>query len=150
MLSFHGLELVVIFYFKYFVWIIYSCSPSMALNLLTFFSLGILNVPCDSLVSISRLWISMSLFFTWYSSSNFSPNTTQDPSKRLLQRAARSSLLMADTSGRDPTFSSTASGTPILLAVRYDLCSISVFIHIICRLKCRWKANFRIEMVDMK
>merc|ERR1719233_512930 len=70
--------LVVILYFNYFVWIIYSCSPSIALNLLTFFSLGILNVPCDSLVSISRLWISMSLFFTWYSSSNFSPKTMQD------------------------------------------------------------------------
>merc|ERR1719206_297589 len=41
---------------------VYSCSPSMALNLFTFFSLGILKVPWDSLVSISRLWISMSLF----------------------------------------------------------------------------------------
>merc|ERR1719186_2570040 len=84
------------------------------LSLFTFFSLGILNVPWDSLVSISKLWISMSLFFTWYSESNFSPKTTQDLSYRLLQRAARSSLLMAETSGRDPTFSRTASGTPIL------------------------------------
>merc|ERR1719260_603048 len=42
----------------------YSCSPSIALNLFTFFSLGILKVPWDSLVSISRLWISMSLFLT--------------------------------------------------------------------------------------
>merc|ERR1719477_396528 len=57
---------------------VYSCSPSMALNLFTFFSLGILKVPWDSLVSISRLWISTSLFFTWYSSSNFSPKTTQE------------------------------------------------------------------------
>merc|ERR1719233_175169 len=40
--------LVVILYFNYYVWIIYSCSPSIALNLLTFFSFGILNVPCDS------------------------------------------------------------------------------------------------------
>ena len=34
---------------------IYSCSPSIALNLFTFFSFGILKVPWDSLVSISRL-----------------------------------------------------------------------------------------------
>merc|ERR1719320_2044017 len=92
----------------------YSCSPSMALNLFTFFSLGVLKVPWDSLVSLSRLWISMSLFFTWYFSSNFSPKTTQDLSYSCLQRAARSSLLMAETSGMDPTFSRTASGTPIL------------------------------------
>merc|ERR1711936_387159 len=55
-----------------------SESPSIILNLLTFFSLGILKVPWDSLVSISRLWISMSLFLTWYSTSNFSPKTEQD------------------------------------------------------------------------
>merc|ERR1719244_400156 len=35
----------------------YSCSPSIALNLFTFFSLGILKVPWDSLVSISRLYV---------------------------------------------------------------------------------------------
>merc|ERR1719264_1335270 len=60
-------------------WMIYllsaSASSPIILNLLTFFSLWILKVPWDSLVSISRLWISMSLFLTWYSSSNFSPNT---------------------------------------------------------------------------
>merc|ERR1719260_538774 len=88
----------------------YSCSPSIALNLFTFFSLGILKVPWDSLVSISRLWISMSLFLTWYSTSNFSPKTEQDWSYSFLQRAERSSLLMEAMSGREPTFSSTASG----------------------------------------
>merc|ERR1712179_153962 len=39
-----------------------SSSSPIILNLFTFFSLGILKVPWDSLVSISRLWISMSLF----------------------------------------------------------------------------------------
>merc|ERR1712129_526860 len=104
----------LVFQFFWMFSYIYSCSPSMALNLFTFFSLGILKVPCDSLISVSRLWISKSLFLTWNSSSNFSPKTTQVLSYRVLQRAARSSLLMAETSPMAPTFSRTASGTPIL------------------------------------
>merc|ERR1711935_894640 len=93
----------LVFQFFWMFSYIYSCSPSMALNLFTFFSLGILKVPWDSLVSISKLWISISLFFTWYSESNFSPKVTHDLSYRLLQSAARSSLLIAPRSGRDPT-----------------------------------------------
>merc|ERR1712179_465536 len=91
-----------------------SSSSPIILNLLTFFSLGILKVPWDSLVSISRLWISMSIFLTAYSMSNFSPNTTQLLSYICLTRAARSSLLMADTSGISPTLALTEPGTPMV------------------------------------
>merc|ERR1719481_2493481 len=101
-----GIGNMLILLFSSFLVLVYLFSASS--------SPIILNVPCDSLVSISRLWISMSLFLTWYSSSNFSPKVTQDLSYSCLQRAARSSLLMAETSGMDPTFSRTASGTPIL------------------------------------
>merc|ERR1712180_567069 len=45
-----------------------------------------------------------------YSMSNFSPNTAQLLSYIFFTRAARSSLLIADTSGISPTFSLTASG----------------------------------------
>ena len=93
---------------------LYDVNIPISIQIRTFFSLGILKVPWDSLVSISRLWISISLFLTWYSTSNFSPNTLHDLSYSSLQSLARSSLLMEPTSGRDPTFSSTASGTPIL------------------------------------
>merc|ERR1719481_1863796 len=76
-----GIGNMLILLFSSFLVLVYLFSASSSpiiLNLLTFFSLGILKVPWDSLVSISRLWISMSLFLTWYSSSNFSPKTTHD------------------------------------------------------------------------
>merc|ERR1712020_675412 len=79
--------------------------------------LGDLEVPWDSLVSISRLWISMSLFLTAYSMWNFSPNTEQLWSYSCFTRAARSSLLMPDTSGSSPTFSLTTSGTTMVRGV---------------------------------
>eukprot|EP00091_Calanus_sinicus_P025429 TRINITY_DN96_c0_g1_i7.p1 TRINITY_DN96_c0_g1~~TRINITY_DN96_c0_g1_i7.p1 ORF type:complete len:162 (+),score=31.44 TRINITY_DN96_c0_g1_i7:37-522(+) len=76
---------------------IYSCSPSMALNLFTFFSLGILKVPWDSLVSISKLAISMSLFFTWYSSSKL---LTEDNTRFVIQGLAEGSKVVF-AHGRD-------------------------------------------------
>eukprot|EP00091_Calanus_sinicus_P025423 TRINITY_DN96_c0_g1_i11.p1 TRINITY_DN96_c0_g1~~TRINITY_DN96_c0_g1_i11.p1 ORF type:complete len:146 (+),score=35.59 TRINITY_DN96_c0_g1_i11:53-439(+) len=76
---------------------IYSCSPSMALNLFTFFSLGILKVPWDSLVSISKLAISMSLFFTWYSASKL---LTEGDTGSVIEALAKSSEVIL-AHGRD-------------------------------------------------
>merc|ERR1711945_85580 len=76
-----------------------SSSSPIILNLFTFFSLGILKVPWDSLVSISRLWISMSLFLTAYSMWNFSPKTEQLWSYSCFTRADRSSLHIPEISG---------------------------------------------------
>ena len=75
LLAFHHLELVNLNKKLFSTQIFLNLRQNIAVILatillfnlyvyLTFFSLGILKVPWDSLVSISRLWISMSLFFT--------------------------------------------------------------------------------------
>merc|ERR1712076_236755 len=66
---------------------------------------------------------------------NFSPNTEQLWSYSCFTRAARSSLLMPDTSGSSPTFSLTTSGTTMVRGVCEEWVTGCAAVHSPCTLR---------------